>query len=388
MKVLKKIVNIVIAILLLQITVYAVNTESFTLAEEGSAFNLDEQFDALGREEIESRVPEQAKGIMQKTDTSELSVSKLLQLSPKEFFTAIWEMAKNELATPTRTLAAIVGVMLLCALLGGLKTSAGENSLSQIFSTVSVLCVLASVIKPVFDCVAETSQAIKDVALFMLSYIPMFGAALTASGSPITGAAYNTLLLTACQTISQILSNTLIPLIGIYLALCVIGSLVPEINISSATDTIKRIISWTLGFFLTIFVGLFSVQTMVAQSADTVAIKATKFMIGSFVPVVGSALSEAYSAAQGCFRLIKTTLGAYGIIVTAFTFMPLLIRTFCWYMLTNLAVIAGDILGVPRVCGILKACGSVLGILLAIIFCFALLLIVSTTVVMVTGMGM
>lgn len=384
---LKQVVYIVISILLLQITVFASSTEDIVLTEENSAFNLDEQFNALGREEIESQVPEQAKKLMRESDTLELSPTKLLQLSPKDFFAAVWDMAANELAEPIRTLSAVVGVMVLCALLGGLKTAAGENSLSRIFSTISVLCVLASIIKPIFDCVIDTSQTIKDAALFMLSYIPIFGAALTASGSPITGATYNMLLLMACQTVSQVVSRTLIPLMGIYLALCVIGSLAPEINISSAVGSIKNIISWTLGFFLTVFVGLFSVQTMVAQSADTVAIRATKFMIGSFVPVIGNALSEAYSTAQGCFKLIKTTLGAYGVIVTIFTFLPLFVRTFCWYLLTNLAIIAGDVLGVPRVSGILKACMSVLGILLAIILCFALLMIVSTTIVMVAGLG-
>lgn len=383
----KHIICYVLTVIILQFTVFSSVIESTVISNENSAFNLDEQFDALGKDELEAQVPEQAQGLMRSTDTLELSPAKLLQLSPGQFFMAIWKLTLNELSKPVRTIAAVTGIMLLCALIGGLKNAAGENSLSQIFTTVSVLCVLTSVIKPILDCVIDTSTAIQDASLFMLSYIPMFSAALTASGSPITGATYNLLLFAACQAVSQIAARTLIPLMGIYLALCIVGSLVPEINISSATATIKSIIGWILGFFLTIFVGLFSIQTMVAQSADTVAVKATKFMIGSFVPVVGSALSEAYSAAQGCFKLIKTTLGAYGVIVTIFTFLPILIQTLCWYMLTNVAIIVSDVLNVPRVSTVLKACSSALGILVAIIFCFALLLIVSTTIVMVAGLG-
>lgn len=383
----RTVICIVLVVLSINMTVFAESTVSTDITEAESGFDLDEQFDALGRAELESQVPEQARDFMRANDTLALSPTSLLQLSPANFFRTIWDLIVNEVAKPIRALAAILGILILCALLGGLKTAAGENSLSQIFSTVSILCVLTSVIKPIFACVTDTSSAIKDIALFMLSYIPMFASALTASGSPITGASYNLLLLTACQTVSQVVSQMLVPLMGLYLAFCVIGSLVPELNISSATGAIKTIICWALGFFLTIFVGLFSVQTMVAQSSDTVAIKATKFMIGSFVPVIGSALSDAYSAAQGCFKLIKTTVGAYGVIVTIATFLPVLIRTLCWYMVTNLAAIVGDILNVPRVSSILKSCGSVLGILTAIIFCFALLLIVSTTVVMVTSLG-
>jgi stage III sporulation protein AE len=126
---------------------------------------------------------------------------------------------------------------------------------------------------------------------------------------------------------------------------------------------------------------------MVSVSADSVSVKAAKFMLGSFVPVVGTALSDAYSAAQGCLRLIKTTVGAYGILVAAFTFLPALLRVLLWQLLARAAIVAGDILGAGRVSALLRACSSVLGILAAIIMCFALFIIVSTAVVMSAGMA-
>lgn len=373
----KRIVCVVLAVFALQMTVYA----------EDSAFDTSQQFDALGKEELMEQVPEDAKSLMEQADVYELSVDKLLQLSPRDFFRTIWETFVYQLQKPLRTLATVMAIIILCALLDGMKTAVGENTLSQLFSTVAVLCILASVIVPILDCIINTSKAVKDAALFMLSFIPMFSAALAAAGQPITSATYNLFLFSTCQIVSQVVSQTLIPLMGIYLALCIVGSVVPELNMSSAASTIKSTVSWVLGFILTVFVGLLSVQTMVAQGADSVATKTTKFLIGSFVPVVGSALSEAFTAAQGCLRLIKTSMGAYGIIVAVFTFLPILLQTMIWYLLTNLAVVAGDIIGVPKVSSILKSCSGVLGILIAVILCFALLIIVSTTVVMVTGMG-
>lgn len=355
--------------------------------EQQSAFDMEAQLDALGRDELMQKIPEQAREPMRQSGTYQLSAGSLLQLSPKEFFKTVWNMLVEQARKPVKTLAAAFGVIVLCALIGGLKTASGENSLSQVFTMVSALCVLASVIAPILECIAGASRAIQDASLFMLSYIPMLSAAIAAAGAPVTGATYNLFLFSACQVVSQVVANTVVPLMGIYLALCIIGSLVPDINIASASAQIKSIVTWTLGFFLTIFVGLLSIQTMVAQSADGLAVKTAKFMIGSFVPVVGSALSEAYTAAQGCFKLLRTTLGAYGVFVSIFTFLPVLLQSMAWYMLTNLVVSAADIIGAPGIGNILRACASVLGILVAIIFCFALLLIVSTTIVMVTGLG-
>jgi stage III sporulation protein AE len=240
---------------------------------------------------------------------------------------------------------------------------------------------------PIIECITATARLIEDAALFMLTYIPIFSAAVAAAGAPVTGATYNMFLFATCQVVSQVLANTLVPLMGVYLALCVAGSLVPELNIASATSAVKSIVSWSLGFVLTLFAALLSVQTMVSVSADSVTVRAAKFVVGSFVPVVGAALSEAYSAAQGCLRLIKTTVGAYGIIAAVFIFLPVLMRVLLWQLVARAATVAGDILGAPRVSALLRACASALAILTAVILCFALFIIVSTAIVMAAGTG-
>jgi len=351
------------------------------------AFDIDEQLDALGKKELMQQVPEDARELMEETGQYDLSVENLLNLSPRGFFGALWTMFLQQLKKPLVILSSVLGVIVLCSLLGGLQTTDGENTLSPVFSTVSVLCILTAISAPILDCIVDTAKAIQQASIFMLSFIPMFAAALTASGQPITGATYNVFLFATCQVVSQVVSRTLIPLMGVYLAFCIVSPMAPNLNISSAASTIKSLVSWALGLIVTIFVGLLSVQTMVAQSADSVSVRTTKFLIGSFVPVVGSALSEAYTAAQGCLRLLKTSLGAYGILVAVMTFLPILLQTVIWYLITNVAVIGSDILGVSKVSMILKSCGSVLAVLLAIILCYALLIIVSTTVVILTGMG-
>ncbi|MCL2034105.1 MAG: stage III sporulation protein AE [Oscillospiraceae bacterium] len=372
---------IIIAVMLLAPTAFAESPE------QAMMFDIDEQLDALGRDELEEKVPREARELMRQTGTDSLSVGAMLSMSPENFFKTVMLLISERILQPTRTLASIIGVIVLCALVAALKTTSGESRVSQTFSLVCVLLVLISVMKPVLDCIVDTSNSIRDTSLFMLAYIPAFAAAFSASGAPVTGASYSVFLFFACQAALQIVSAMLVPLMGVYLALCIMGSLIPDINAGSAAKSIKTIVSWSLGFIVTAFVGVLSIQTMVAGSADTVAVRAAKFMLGSFVPVVGSALSDAYSAAQGCFKLLKTTLGAYGVVVAAFTFLPVFIQTVIWYMVASIAVVAGDIIGVKSVSDMLRSCAATLGILIAIIVSFAMLIIVSTTVVMMAGLG-
>jgi len=354
-------------------------------APEG--FDLNNQLDALGAGELVEQLPQQAMDMLREAEMDEISPESLLSLSPGRFFSMLWQIIVQNVRQPLVVLGTVMGIIVLTSLLEGMKNTAGENSLSPVFGAVSILAVLTSLAFPIMNAIIDTASAVRQASMFMLSFIPMFSATLVASGRPVTGATYNLFLFGTCQIVAQVDAQTLVPLMGIFLALCIVGALVPELNIASTAGAIKSIVSWALGLSCTVFVGLLSVQTMVAGSSDSLTARTAKFLIGSFVPVVGSALGDAYMAAQGSLRLIKTTVGAYGIIVAAMIFLPILIQTFAWFMLTNVAAIGSDILGVTRISGVLRACGSVLGILLAVIICYALLIIVSTTVILITGMG-
>jgi len=348
---------------------------------------VDEQLDALGRNELMRQVPREAREYMEDAQLYDLGLETLTRLTPGRFFPALWQMVINALVQPMRALAAMLGIILLCALLESLRTAAWENTLSAVFQTVSVLCILTFIAQPILDLIVGTTNTIREAALFMLSFIPMFSAALVSAGQPITGATYSLFLMGVCQLVARVVAQTLIPMMSIYLALCICGAFVPDMNIVQAAGGIKTAVSWALGLMLTLFVALLSIQSILSSSADGVSVRATKFLIGSMVPVVGSVLSDAFMSAQGYLRLLKTTVGAYGVVVALFIFLPTLVRVTVWYLITKLVAMAGDIVGAGRVSIILRSCSNVLGLLISAILCFALLFIVSTGIVMATGMG-
>ena len=350
-------------------------------------FDTQAQLDALGVSEAAQLLPEKTRGLMEDGGFRELSVQSLLQLSPGQFFAAIWRAFLQELHRPIRIFAALLGMTLLCALLGGLRDDLRNSSMREVFGAVTILCMISSAAAPILDCIISTVDAIKNASVFMLGYIPVFSAAVMAAGQPVTGAAYNGILFMVCQIISQAVSQTLLPLLSLYLALCIVGGLAPGLGISAMCAGIKKIVTWALGFIITVFVGVLSAQTMVAGSADSLTVRTAKFAVSSFVPVVGSTLSEAMLAAQGCLRLIRTSVGAFGILAALGLFLPVFLQVIVWFFVTNAAAAASDLLGVKEVGGVLRDCSGALSIMMTFLLCYALLMIVTITVVIVTGLG-
>ena len=342
---------------------------------------LEEQYSAAGADELVDQAPQEAQDLYEQAQQEPLTPGDILTFSPSKLWNLCVTALKDTIKQPLVSLLSILGVLLLCAFFQGLKGSLWSGSLSGIYNTVSVLSISGFILVPMVDCISRTAQAIHNCSTFLLAYVPVFTTVIASGGQPVTAGTYHLFLLGACDLVGQVASNLLIPLMGIYLALCVVGSANPGINITGMAETIRKVVTWTMGFLVTLFVGLLSVQTFVASGTDGLAVKTTKFFISNFIPVVGSALSDAYTTAQGCMKVLKASVGAYGILTAAITFLPTLISVLVWNATAHLGAVAAEIFDLTQISRVLKATANAMGVLVAMIFCFALLLIVATTVV-------
>ena len=203
----------------------------------------------------------------------------------------------------------------------------------------------------------------------------------------MTGALYNVLLFGACQGISSLLQAAFVPVISCYLSLAIVTEVVPQMGLAGIVSGFKKLITWALGLTMTLFVGLLSLQSAVAGGGDNVAVKTTKFMISSLIPGVGGSLSELFMATQGCVQLVKSTVGAAGIVIAVLTFLPVLLRVALWQLVTAAGGIVGEMLGAGELSRLLKSVGSALSVMLAITLDYAMLFIVSTSLMILAFKG-
>lgn len=357
------------------------------LPDESADQNLQGQLEASGAGELTSQVPDQTQEILEQLDLKELDYRILLSLTPEQ----IWQVCKaaflKMIRAPLLLLGMLVAVILLCAAMDALKIGFNAKGLERIFNGVAVLCLITIVLEPVTDCIQKASQAIFQGSMFMNGFIPVFCGILASGGQLVSAGVYHLLLFGTSQVVGQAASQILVPLISIFLAFYFTGAIAPELHLDQIGKTVKKFVNWALGLLLTVYVGLLGIQSIVAVSADTVTVKTAKFVTSSFVPVIGSALSDALVTAQACLKLLKASVGVYGILIAVFTFLPLFAEIICWYLAMQAAAFLGQLMGTGSITKVLEATASALGLLMSITLLFGLLFIISTTVMLVVGAG-
>ncbi len=348
------------------------------------AAELEEYLAGEDMAEVNDAIPPDAAELMENEGIN--SFSQLISMPAEELWSLFLGMVKEQVKSPLRVLLSLVGAVLLGALVKGIGSSLG-GGVHQVFGVIMTAFVISLIIRPVMDCILSLQTVFADFSLFLAVYIPVFAGIMTTAGQPMTGALYNVMLFGACQGVSSLLQAAFVPVISCYLSLAIATEVIPQMGLRDIVSGFKKLITWGLGLTMTIFVGLLSLQSAIAGGGDNVAVKTTKFMLSSLIPGVGGSLSELFMAAQGCVQLVKSTVGAAGIATAVLTFLPVLLRIALWQAVTAAGSTMGEMLGADAIARLLKSVGSALSVMLAITLYYAMLFIVSTSLMILAFKG-
>ena len=357
--------------------------------------NNDKEFEGIyndqlkmsGADKITDSIPKSTKNSFKNIGISGPDWDEISNIKSSEVFSEILDIVKKTSYEPIRSIAVILSITLLCALFNGLKTSFGDKPLSRVLGIVSTLCICGCIIEQEVKCIDNLSSVIKDTSNFMFIYIPVISGLMISSGQVATAGSYNFMMIAAGNIISQIASRILVPILNMILAITMVSSVSSKVNLSGLGDIFNKIVKWVLEFTMAIFVTLLSLQTFVSSATDNVKTKGMRFAINSFVPIVGGALSDAYSTVYGCLKLLRSGVGAFAILASSFIFLPPIIECLIWMISLNICSAIGDIFELKQISKILKGSSKVISTILVILLCVMTILIVSTVIVIVSGGG-
>lgn len=355
---------------------------AFVLSGSYYEENISEQLEIASESGISDAVPEEAADLLKKIGIDGIDAKPLSTLSFKDIFILIAKSLSQKIRQPFYAIITVMAAGILCTLVQNLGESVGRTG--TVYNTVCTLTVAVSVIIPMKEVISSTARVIEECSNFMLAFVPVYSSVITASGYVSSGIGYRTLMLGAVTVISRIAGEIVAPLICIYLAICIAGIASP-VDIGGISKCVKNFAVWVLGASMAVFSGIMGLGSIVSVSADGAGYKAAKFIVGSTVPVVGGAISDALAAMKGCLLMTKNVLGAYAILVTAAIFIPSIISLLSWKICLSVGAAVGDMCGNKTLSSLLASSSSVMGIMLALLITTGAMFIFSLAIMLMAG---
>jgi len=259
----------------------------------------------------------------------------------------------------------------------------GADSICEIAGVMAISALMLLNTKGMIRLASETVTQISEYGKLLL---PVMTGALAAQGGISSSAALYAGTTMFSALLSAFLSKVLCPMIYLFLALAVGSGAVGEGILKNMRDTVKIFASWCLKVLLTVFTTYMSLTGVISGTTDAAALKATKVAMSSFVPVVGSILSDASEAVLLSAGLAKNAAGIYGILAVLAVFLVPFLRIGIHYIVLKVTYAICAIVGSKRMSELIGDFSTAMGLLLAMTGSACLLQLIST-VCFLKGVG-
>ncbi|NLY73890.1 MAG: stage III sporulation protein AE [Firmicutes bacterium] len=224
-----------------------------------------------------------------------------------------------------RLLVQLLIVAMALAILENLRHAFEEDNTGRLAFSVCFLVVMGIVVNCFRITFSVAKGAVTEMTGFMYAITPILFSIVAAGGGVTTAAIVHPLLISSVGVIGGLVSNLVFPLIMFAGILGMANHLTEGFQVNKLARFFKLASVGILGVMMAIFIGLVTIRGFTASVADSLTLRAAKYLTSTFLPVVGGALSDTVEMSAGCAAVLKSGLGVYGLgLITLVTVFPLL----------------------------------------------------------------
>lgn len=269
-----------------------------------------------------------------------------------------------ELQGSFHRMLSLIGPALLCGLFGLLHgRGKGVVALAENICFLVLSAVMAADLK-VYLTAAE--QAVVRMDEIMQALFPLLLMLLSAVGATSGAALFQPAIAAASGTMTTLVKSVSLPMALGVAVVTMLDSLSEKMRLKRLAGVLRSCATWTLGIAFTVFIGVTAMQGLTTGTADGVSIRAAKYAVDHFVPVVGGMFADTMDTLVGCSLLIKNALGVTGLMLLLTAAGAPMLRTLCAALMYRLCAALLQPVAQERVAGTLHGFSDVLTLLFVI----------------------
>jgi len=355
-----------------------VSAETYTFdgAENSSLENAWEELLRTLPEELRNEVA----GLDPGASTAEGSIHTLLSLGYwKE---KISNLLKGGLQSALSAFTSIIGVLLLTAVCKQLP----ESTVAGPFAFCSDLCMALTVFGSARSVMQMMEDFLEQLCRIMTAMIPVM-AAVSMSAGEVASASVNRTGLTLFVTVLNQLQRWLfMPLGQALYSISIVSAVCTQVRMGGFIASIRKLFMTLFSFMMLFYSFVYGMQNTLAKSADSLGLRTVKFALGSFIPIVGGTVSDAFSAVREGLGYVKAMTGAGGILILLCMVLPVAVSVWCFHLVLSCSQTAAELLDCTQSARLLADTQSILQLLSALVwlavtfFCFSIILFTKTSV--------
>ena len=283
-----------ILIILLMIIIFSGNVQATDAI-------IESQLDALNLSSFINEGDKYTKDIFKDIDMEEVLKSAISgDINAKNMYASILGLLGDEIVSSITIMGGILAIIVIHAILKNIAENIGSNSISQVAYYVEYILIVTLVMTSFTNVIDMIKTTITNLVGYINILIPLLLALVMTTGTAVTASVIQPVILGAIVFIGNGITLYFLPILLIATVLGIVSNLSDKIQIVKLSKMLKSSIVWGLGFVLTTFVSILSLEGTLTSSVDGLTIKGLKTASSTFIPVVGKVLGDSVDTVLRC----------------------------------------------------------------------------------------
>ncbi len=288
-------------------------------------------------------------------------------------------------------MARVLGILFILAVLAGLLERLAESTEVSEVVRIARWAVFSAFItvglRSFGVALGVVHHMVASLVHLMEAMMPTVIVLMAGSGAMTSAGIFRPLMMGTMNIVAVLTENWVLPAMMLATVIELVAYWLPRFSLKNLGLLFRQIGLTMLGGLMTLFLAVLAVEGAAGTVADGVLLRGGKFLVGTFVPVIGGAIADAMETVLGSSLLLKNAVSLVGalaiIVAVTFPLAKLLVMMFLY----RVAAAATEPLAVEGVAQSLNVMATAIGWLIAVGGAVALMFFLLTAVVLSASNG-
>ncbi|MCH5155552.1 MAG: stage III sporulation protein AE [Clostridiales bacterium] len=214
---------------------------------------------------------------------------------------------------------------------------------------------------------------------------PVLITLMTAAGATSSASVYAPSIAVLGSGMTNVVTYLAFPALLMAMVFDIIGSVFGTVKLDKTAEFFRSACKWFLGTAFFLFVTVIGVAGITASVRDGISVRAAKFAMSKYVPIIGGYLSQGFDFVMAGNVLIKNALGSSAVVLIVLFAVPVISKLAVFTLTLKLTAAIAEPLGGDKFCGILTSISKSSSAMNAVVFAMTFLYILFLSMTICTG---
>ncbi len=282
-------------------------------------------------------------------------------------------------------LVACIAIVLAYNIINSVKGRFASESIERVIYFATGTLAVSLVVGYFSSAVVYAVKFVASVKTQINTVTPVLITLMTATGASASAGVYAPSVAILGGGMTNVVTYLAFPALLMGLVFDIIGSVSTGIKLGRTAEFFRSACKWFLGTAFFVFIAVIGVSGITASVRDSISIRAARFAVSKYVPVIGGYLSQGFDFVMAGNVLIKNALGSSAVVLIILVAAPVISKLAVFTLTLRLTAAIAEPLGGERFCGIMSSIAKSSSVMASVVAAMTFLYILFLSMMICTG---